>query len=57
MFGAGAGRIRAGRFPAPKFPNIDTANHAKYDRYGPQIAGGAVSARAAGATLRLDAKN
>jgi hypothetical protein len=50
MFGAGAGRIRAGRFTAPKpdvFSNIDTANHAKYDRYGPQIAGGAVSARAA----------
>ena len=63
---SGTGRIRAGgverdiRFATPNpdvHPSIDAAYHAKYDRYGPQIVGGVVGARAADGTLRLDPQN
>lgn len=34
-------------------PSIDSAYHAKYDRYGPRMVGTVVSAEAAAGTLRL----
>lgn len=58
----GAGRIRAGGVEADVTfaktddriqGEIDTAYHAKYDRYGPQIVGSAVGDHAHQVTVRL----
>ena len=62
---AGSGRVRAGGverdvdFEEPDRSVDDAvtaAFHSKYDRYGPNIVGGVVSAESARATLRLVAK-
>ena len=59
---SGRGRIRADGierdvdFVVPGddvHPAVDAAYHAKYDRYGPQIVGTVVGAKAAPGTLRL----
>jgi hypothetical protein len=62
---SGSGRIRAGGIerdvtftPASELDAatqaaVDTAYHAKYDRYGPQIVGTVTGAHAAPVTLRL----
>jgi hypothetical protein len=62
---SGAGRIRAGgierdvaftpasELDAATLAAVDTAYHAKYDRYGPQIVGTVTGAHAAPLTLRL----
>jgi hypothetical protein len=62
---SGSGRIRAGGIerdvtftPASELDAatqaaVDTAYHAKYDRYGPQIVGTVTGAQAAPVTLRL----
>lgn len=59
---SGRGRVRAGGierdvgFEVPAddvHAGLDTAYHAKYDRYGPRIVGGVVGPALAGATLRL----
>jgi hypothetical protein len=58
----GSGRVRAGGVerdvqfaePAPGVhPAIDTAYHAKYDRYGQQIVGTVTGPSAAAVTLRV----
>ena len=61
---AGAGRIRAGGTErdvsfeqvdsgSPLHGDIDTAYHAKYDRYGPQIVGSVTGPLAAAVTLQV----
>jgi hypothetical protein len=59
---SGVGRIRAGGVewdvsftepPADVLPDIDTAYHAKYDRYGPAIVGSVVGEQATKVTLRV----
>jgi hypothetical protein len=59
---SGAGRIRAGGVDVEVTfakaddevqADIDTAYHAKYDRYGPQIVGSVVGDRAHRVTVRL----
>jgi hypothetical protein len=59
---SGSGRIRAGGVERDvtfadaaddAHPAVDTAYHAKYDRYGPAIVGSVVGAHAAPVTIRL----
>ncbi|HSK54020.1 MAG TPA: DUF2255 family protein [Jiangellales bacterium] len=59
---SGTGRIRAGgvekevAFEEPEddvHASVDTAYHAKYDRYGPRIVGSVTGSHAVGETFRL----